>query len=199
MLPGQVGTLQALEAIKLIVGIGEPMIGRLLLVDTLDMSFTELKLKKNPNCVVCGENPTVTELIDYEAFCGAPAHDHLVEPEKPEKKEETSMQEMTPQQLKDRLDAGDDLFILDVREPHEWEISNLESLGAVLIPKDHVLGRINELDREREMVVHCRTGGRSAFIINALSANGFDMKKMHNLTGGINEWARKVDTSMPVY
>lgn len=201
VLPGQVGTLQALEAVKLIVGIGEPMIGRLLLVDTLDMSFTELKLRKNPDCVVCGAAPTVTELIDYEAFCGTPAHDRgrahddLLEPEE----KDTTMQEMTPQQLKDRLDAGDDLFILDVREPHEWEISNLESLGAVLIPQDQVLSRIEELDAGREMVVHCRTGGRSRKIINVLSANGFDLKNMHNLAGGINEWARKVDDSMHVY
>ncbi|GAB4271796.1 MAG: molybdopterin-synthase adenylyltransferase MoeB [Candidatus Promineifilaceae bacterium] len=196
ILPGTVGAMQATEAIKLILGIGESMIGRLVLYDALNMEFTEVKLRKNPNCPICGENPTITELIDYEQFCGMPAHDHsLYVPG--DAVNGSGVPEITPLELKARLDRGDDLFILDVREPHEWEISNLAHLGARLIPKGQVIEHLNELDTAKEIVVQCRTGGRSAEIVRELQKHGF--KKLWNLDGGINRWAQEVEPEMPVY
>jgi adenylyltransferase/sulfurtransferase len=196
ILPGTVGAMQATEAIKLILGIGESMIGRLVLYDALNMEFTEVKLRKNPNCPICGENPTITELIDYEQFCGMPAHDHSLYVSG-DAANGSGVPEITPLELKARLDRGDDLFILDVREPHEWEISNLAHLGARLIPKGQVIERLNELDTAKEIVVQCRTGGRSAEIVRELQKHGF--KKLWNLDGGINRWAREVEPEMPVY
>ncbi|MCB8985767.1 MAG: molybdopterin-synthase adenylyltransferase MoeB [Ardenticatenaceae bacterium] len=195
ILPGTVGAMQATEAIKLILGIGQSMIGRLLLYDALSMEFTEVRLRKNPNCPVCGEHPTLTELIDYEQFCGMPAHDHSLYAA--DEGTNGNVRQMSPQELKSRLDAGDNLFILDVREPHEWEISNLSHLGARLIPKNQVLDHLNELDTAQEMVVQCRSGARSAAVIQELQTHGF--KKLWNLEGGINRWAREVDPSLPVY
>lgn len=194
ILPGTVGAMQATEAIKLILGIGESMVGRLLLYDALNMEYTEVKLRKNPGCPVCGENPTVTELIDYEQFCGVPAHDHSLYAGA---ENGEAVPQITPVALKQRLDAGEELFILDVREPHEWEISNLNHLGAKLIPKGDVVARMNELDTAVEMIVQCRSGARSAQIIRELKQHGF--KKMTNLAGGINQWARDVDPSIPIY
>ena len=195
VLPGTVGAIQATEAIKLILGVGEPLIGRLLLYDAATMTFDEVRLRKNPHCPVCGENPTLTELIDYEQFCGVPAHDHS--PFAAAGDNGTPMPIITPRELKARLDAGDDLFILDVREPHEWEISNLGNLGAVLIPRGQLLERLGELDTAREIVVHCQMGGRSAQAVRELQAHGF--RKLYNLAGGINKWAIDVDRSLPVY
>jgi adenylyltransferase/sulfurtransferase len=194
ILPGTVGAMQATEAIKLILGIGEPMIGRLLLYDALNMEFTEVQLRKNPDCPVCSENPTLTGLIDYEQFCGMPAHDHslYLGSEQGE-----AVPQITPRELKERLDVGEELFILDVREPHEWQISNLSRLGARLIPKGQVVERMNELDTAVPMVVQCRTGVRSADVIRELKKHGF--KKLLNLEGGINRWAREVDPSIPIY
>ena len=192
VLPGTIGAIQATEAIKLILGVGEPLIGRLLLYDATTMTFDEVRLRKNPACPICGDNPTITELIDYEQFCGMPAHDHSEFATK-----SNGVPAITPLELKQRLDNGDDLFILDVREPHEWEISNLESLGAVLIPKGQILEHLGELDTAREMVVQCKTGGRSADVIMELQRHGY--KKLFNLEGGINRWAREVDASLPVY
>ncbi|MCA9866405.1 MAG: molybdopterin-synthase adenylyltransferase MoeB [Anaerolineales bacterium] len=192
VLPGTIGAIQATEAIKLILGVGEPLIGRLLLYDATTMSFDEVRLRKNPNCPICGEQPTITELIDYEQFCGMPAHDHSAYAT-----QANGVPSITPLELKRRLDAGDDLIILDVREPHEWEISNLEGLGAVLIPKGQILEHLNELDTAREMVVQCKTGGRSADVIWELQRHGF--KKLLNLDGGINRWAQEVDSRLPVY
>ena len=195
ILPGTIGAMQATEAIKLILGIGESMIGRLVLYDALNMEFTEVKLRKNPNCPVCGENPTVTELIDYEQFCGMPAHDRS--PYTTVEVDLNEVRQITPGQLKKRLDAGDDLFIIDVRQPHEWEISNLEPLGAKLIPQGEIMGHIDELDQNQEMVVQCRSGVRSANVIMALQQLGF--KNLWNLDGGINRWAQEVDPTLPVY
>jgi molybdopterin/thiamine biosynthesis adenylyltransferase/rhodanese-related sulfurtransferase len=192
VLPGTIGAIQATEAIKLILGVGEPLIGRLLLYDATTMSFDEVRLRKNPNCPICGENPTITELIDYEQFCGMPAHDHSEFAT-----QAVGVPSISPVELKQRLDAGDDLFILDVREPHEWEISNLAGLGAVLIPKGQILEHLGELDTAREMVVQCKTGGRSADVILELQRHGY--KKLFNLEGGINRWAQEVDMSLPVY
>jgi adenylyltransferase/sulfurtransferase len=195
ILPGTIGAMQATEAIKLILGIGESMIGRLVLYDALNMEFTEVKLRKNPNCPVCGENPTVTELIDYEQFCGAPAHDRS--PYAAQEVDLNEVRQMTPVQLKERLDAGDDLFILDVRQSHEWEISNLEPLGAKLIPQSEIMNHIDEFDQNQEIVVQCRSGVRSANVIMIMQQLGF--KNLWNLDGGINRWAQEVDSSLPVY
>jgi adenylyltransferase/sulfurtransferase len=195
ILPGTIGAIQATEAIKLVLGIGESLIGRLVLYDALTMTFDEVKLRKNPNCPVCGDNPTVTELIDYEQFCGMPAHDRSVFEQ--EEEPMTDVKQMTPIELKARLDAGDDLVILDVREPHEWNIVNLEELGTVLIPMGDVVNRMGELDTAREMVVHCRSGARSATVIRDLQKHGFH--KLWNLDGGVLRWAKDVDPSKPRY
>jgi sulfur-carrier protein adenylyltransferase/sulfurtransferase len=196
ILPGTIGTIQATEAIKLLLGIGSSLIGRLLLYDALSMSFDEVELRKNPNCPVCGENPTITELIDYEQFCGMPAHDRS-EYSVREQADEQTVPAITPQQLKNRLAAGDKPFILDVRERHEWEITNLGPAGAVLIPKGEVLARMGELDTAAEIVVYCRSGVRSAQVIELLRQHGFT--KLWNLVGGINRWAQEIDPALPVY
>ena len=185
ILPGLVGMIQATETIKLILGVGEPLIGRLLLVDALAMRFRELKLRKNADCPVCGDHPTVTKLIDYDQFCGIGRE---------EKAATTTMPEMTPEELKRRLDAGEKLFVLDVREPHEYQICNL---GGHLIPLNDLPKRVTELDASREIVVHCKLGGRSAKAVDFLRQSGFS--KVHNLTGGINAWAERVDPKMPKY
>lgn len=194
ILPGTIGAIQATEAVKLILGEGEPLVGRLLLYDALNMEFDQVRLRKNPNCPVCSENPTITELIDYEQFCGMPAHDRSMYVTS---ENGTAVTAITPQELQSRLNKGDDLFLLDVREPHEWEISNLEHLGAVLVPKGQVVEHMGELDTAREMVVYCRSGARSADVIRTLKQHGF--KKLYNLDGGINRWAKEVDRSLPTY
>lgn len=194
ILPGTVGAMQATEAIKYILGIGQSMVGRLLLYDALNMEFTEVQLRKNPNCPVCGEKPTITELIDYEQFCGVPAHDHSLYLTA---EEGEAVPQITPLALKARLDAGERLEIVDVREPHEWEISNLGHLGAKLIPKNDVVARLDELDTAVPIIVQCRSGQRSADVIRELQKHGFD--KLLNLEGGINRWAEEVDSSIPIY
>jgi len=188
VLPGTIGTLQATEALKLILGIGEPLIGRLLLYNALDMSFEFVKLKKNPNCKVCGPNPEVTELIDYEAFCGVPGHDH-------EEGTVGSGLDINANELAQRIEQGNHLTLLDVREPHELQISSLQ--GAVNIPLGQLAGRLSELDSADEMVVFCKSGTRSARALELLYSAGF--RKMKNLRGGINAWAREVDPNLPVY
>jgi sulfur-carrier protein adenylyltransferase/sulfurtransferase len=185
ILPGLVGVMQATEVIKLILGKGEPLIGRLLLIDALGMKFRELKLRKNPDCPVCGKNPTVTQLIDYNEFCGIRGE---------EKPVETGVVEMQVEELKRRLDAGEDLFVLDVREAHEYQICNI---GGHLIPLGDLPKRVSELDSSREIVAHCRSGVRSAKAVNFLQQAGF--KKVHNLAGGILAWADRVDPKMPKY
>ncbi|HEX9120715.1 MAG TPA: molybdopterin-synthase adenylyltransferase MoeB [Terriglobales bacterium] len=186
ILPGLIGVMQATEAIKLILGKGEPLIGRLLLVDALAMKFRELKLRKNPDCPVCGKNRTITELIDYNQFCGIRGE------EKPEGG--SKMPEISVEELKRRQDAGEDILVLDVREPHEYQICNL---GGHLIPLNDLPKRVNELDSSREIVAHCKMGGRSAKAVDFLRQAGFT--KVKNLTGGINAWADKVDPKMPKY
>ncbi len=185
ILPGLVGLIQATEAIKLILGQGQPLIGRLLLVDALGMKFRELKLRKNPDCVVCGRNPSVTKLIDYEEFCGLRGQ---------EKPVSTNSFEISVEELKRRLDAKEDVFILDVREPHEYQICNL---SGHLIPLNDLPKRINELDPDQEMVVHCKMGGRSAKAVEFLHKSGFTKAK--NLTGGILAWSEKIDPKVPKY
>src|SRR5690348_717092 len=185
ILPGLLGVIQATEVIKLILGKGEPLVGRLLLVDSLNMRFRELKLRKNPDCPVCGTNPTVTKLIDYQEFCGIRGE---------EVEAEVTTSEMQVEELKQRLDRGEDLFILDVREPHEYQICNI---GGHLIPLGDLPKRVNELDTSKEIVAHCRSGVRSAKAVNFLRQAG--LKKVHNLAGGILAWADRVDPSMPKY
>jgi molybdopterin/thiamine biosynthesis adenylyltransferase/rhodanese-related sulfurtransferase len=197
VLPGTIGAIQATETIKLILGAGEPLIGRLMIYDALAMTFDEVRLRKDPKCPVCGENPTVTELIDYEQFCGVPAHDHSLYTAGMDESMLASIPQMSPSELQKRLGAGEHPLILDVREPHEWEISNLDHLGAVLMPQGQVLERMGELDTAQEIVVQCRTGVRSAAIVHLLQQHGFS--KLHNLDGGINRWALEVDPRIPRY
>ncbi len=191
ILPGTIGTIQATEAIKLILGVGEPLIGRMLLYDALDMTWDTIKVRKNPKCPVCGDHPTVTELIDYEQFCGVPAHDHSdfgsSEVARP-------VPAITVQTLKARLDAGENIFVLDVREPHEADIS---TMGATLIPKGVVRQRLNEIPRDVPVVVHCRSGVRSATVVRWLEDEGYT--NAVNLAGGINAWARQIDPEILIY
>lgn len=185
ILPGLVGLIQATEAIKLILGSGQSLAGRLLLIDALSMRFRELKLRKNPDCAVCGNNPTVTKLIDYEQFCGLRGQ---------EKPVTSGVPEISVEELKQRLDAKEDLFILDVREPHEYQICNL---NGHLIPLNDLPKRVGELDRGKEMVVHCRSGVRSGKAVAFLQQEGFT--KVKNLAGGILAWADRVDPNVPKY
>jgi molybdopterin/thiamine biosynthesis adenylyltransferase/rhodanese-related sulfurtransferase len=188
VLPGIVGTIQAAETLKLIIGVGEALIGRLLLFDALSMTFRALKLRKNPECPVCGEHPVVTKLIDYAEFCGIRGEEASVSDTT------TTVPEIAPRELKARLDRGDDLFILDVREPHEYQICNLE---GTLIPLGELSRRVNELDSSREIVAHCRSGKRSAEAVEFLRKAGF--RKIWNLKGGILAWSDEVDPSVPKY
>lgn len=187
ILPGIIGVIQATETIKLILGNGEPLIGRLLLFDALRMKFREMKLRKDPDCPICGKNPTIKALIDYNQFCGVTPHSAEAVGSKEF--------EITPEELKQRLDRGDALFILDVREPHEYQICQLP--GSTLIPLRQLPARLHELDSAREMVVHCKLGGRSAEAVKLLRQAGF--RKIKNLVGGIDAWAQKVDPSLPRY
>jgi adenylyltransferase/sulfurtransferase len=188
ILPGLVGVIQATEVIKLILGKGAPLIGRLLLVDALSMRFRELKLRKNPECPVCGDNPTVTELIDYEHFCG------IV----PETKEENAVKNGVPQlsvkEFKQRIDAGENLFLLDVREPYEYQIAQI---GGTLIPQNDVPQRLAEIPRDREIVVQCRSGARSQRIAEFLKQSGYS--KVVNLAGGILAWSDEIDPKVQKY
>ena len=188
ILPGLVGVIQATEVIKLILGKGESLIGRLLLVDSLNMRFRELKLRKNPECPVCGPNPTITKLIDYQQFCGI----------KPESNEDQQVKNGIPQlsvkELKKRIDAGEDLFLLDVREPFEYQISNI---GGTLIPQNDVPQRLSEIDRSREIIVQCKSGGRSQKIAEFLKQSGYP--NVVNLAGGILAWADQIDPRVKKY
>src|SRR6202142_2801375 len=186
VLPGIVGAIQGMETLKLIIGTGEPLVGRLLLFDALAMRFRELKLRKNPECPMCGDHRTITKLIDYEEFCGIRGE------EAPPMTDGIPV--ITPMELKARQDRGDDLFILDVREPHEYQICNL---NGKLIPLGELPRRVSELDSSREMVVHCRSGKRSADAIHFLQKAGF--KKLLNLKGGVLAWSDEVDPTMPKY
>jgi adenylyltransferase/sulfurtransferase len=191
ILPGLLGVIQATEVIKLILGKGEPLVGRLLLVDSLNMKFRELKLRKNPECPVCGTNPTVTELIDYQQFCG-------IQPPAPPVAVQNGIPQMTVQDLKRKMDAGEEFFLLDVREPHEFQIANLQ---GYLIPVGELPGRVNELEEVRqagqEIVVHCKSGGRSQKAAEFLQQQGF--KNVANVAGGILAWAGEIDPSVPKY
>jgi sulfur-carrier protein adenylyltransferase/sulfurtransferase len=185
ILPGLVGVIQATETIKLILGVGDSLAGRLLLVDALGMKFRELKLRKNPDCPACGKNRTITKLIDYEEFCGIRGQEEPAGNDVPA---------ISVEELRKKLDAKADIFVLDVREPHEYQICNLK---GYLIPVGDLPKRVNELDSSREIIAHCRSGVRSAKAVNFLRRSGF--KKVYNLTGGILAWADKIDPTMPKY
>nr|WP_322488316.1 molybdopterin-synthase adenylyltransferase MoeB [Chloroflexus sp.] len=185
VLPGVIGTIQATEVIKLLTGIGEPLIGRLLLYDALAMRFRELKLRRNPSCPVCGDHPTITELIDYEQFCGLVEEPTL-----------SNQFEITPRELAEWLERPDRPFLLDVRNPYEVAIASIPGTDK-LIPIDQLPERINELDSAREMVVYCRSGARSGRAVELLKSVGF--RKVKNLVGGILRWADEVDPSVPKY
>src|ERR1700678_2012049 len=187
ILPGLVGVIQATEVIKLILGQGEPLIGRLLLVDSLNMRFRELKLRKNPDCPVCGTHPTVTKLIDYEQFCGiqpAPAADAPLV---------NGIEQISVTTFKQQRDAGKDYFLLDVREPHEYKIAEI---GGYLIPLGDLQNRVGELDKSREIVAHCKMGGRSQKAAEFLQQAGFKVK---NLAGGIQAWSEQIDPKVAKY
>ncbi len=187
VLPGLLGVIQATEVIKLILGAGEPLIGRLVLVDALAMRFRELRVRKNPECPVCGANPTVTKLIDYNQFCG-------IRGEESETATSAKIPEIQVEELKRRLDAQDNIFVLDVREPHEYQIVNIK---GHLIPLGDLPTRVHELDSSREIVVHCKSGMRSAKAVDFLRKSGF--KRVTNLAGGILAWADRIDKSLPKY
>jgi adenylyltransferase/sulfurtransferase len=189
VLPGVIGVIQATESIKLLTGIGQPLIGRFLIYDALNMKFRELKLRKDLDCPVCGTHPTVTKLIDYDQFCGiAPAQDHSAGAT-------VNATEITPVELKKKLDAGETPFILDVREPNEYQINKIA--GSTLIPLGELPRRYQELPRDRQIVTQCKMGGRSAKAQDFLKTVGF--ADVLNLKGGILEWIDKVDPSQPKY
>jgi molybdopterin/thiamine biosynthesis adenylyltransferase/rhodanese-related sulfurtransferase/molybdopterin converting factor small subunit len=186
ILPGTIGLIQATETVKLILGIGEPLVGRLLLYDALGMRFRELKLRRNPECPVCGDHPTIHKLIDYQEFCGVPNQQH--EPAAVEG-------DIDPVEVKAKIDRGDPFVLIDVREPHEYQICRIPN--AKLIPLGDLPKRVNELNSADEIVAHCKSGVRSAKAVDFLKQAGF--RKVRNLKGGILAWSDKVDPSVPKY
>jgi len=182
VLPGIMGSIQAIESIKLMIGMGDPLFGRLLVFNATDMTFNELRFKKNPDCPVCGEQPTVRNLIDYEEFCGV-------------RRAAPSVQEVAPMELKREIDVGDRIVLLDVREPFEYALCRIEN--AKLIPLGELGRRVNELDRSAKTVVYCHTGVRSARAVELLTSEGFH--SVRNLKGGIRAWAEEVDRKVPIY
>ena len=191
VLPGVIGVIQATEAIKLIAGIGEPLVGRFLLYDALKMRFRELKVPKDPDCPVCGKNPTVTALIDYDQFCGIPSATH----DEPGESEQDNATEISAVELKRRLDRGDRITIVDVREPNEYQINRIA--GSQLIPLGELPRRYAEIDASGDIVMQCKSGARSAKAAAFLRQNGFT--RVLNLKGGILDWIDKVDSSQPKY
>lgn len=186
VLPGIIGTIQATEVIKLILGIGDSLIGRIVFFNALKMQFREMRLKRNPDCPLCGEHPTIKKLIDYDVFCGIKSTNIT--------NDDTMNNEITVQELKKRLDAGDKIFLLDVREPVEYKIANI---GGYLIPLSQLPNRLKDVDSSSEIVAYCHHGTRSAYAVQFLLQNGFTNVK--NLVGGINQWAISIDPSMPRY
>jgi molybdopterin/thiamine biosynthesis adenylyltransferase/rhodanese-related sulfurtransferase len=186
ILPGIIGLIQATETVKLILGIGQPLVGRLMLYDALGMKFRELKLRKSPECPICGDHRTITKLIDYQEFCGIPNHAPVETP---------VTGEIDVTELKAKQDRGDEFVLVDVREPHEYQIARIP--GSVLIPLGELPKRLNELNPRDEIVMHCKMGGRSAKAVDLLKQNGFT--KVINVKGGITAWSDKVDPSVPKY
>ena len=182
ILPGMIGVIQATETVKLIMGIGESLVGRLVRYDALEMRFREYKVRRDPECPVCGDHPTIKKLIDYQQFCGIP-------------QQVTNTGELDVIEVKQKIDRGDDFLLLDVREPHEYQIASISK--AKLIPLGEVTKRLNEIDPEAEIVVHCKSGGRSAKAVEILRQNGY--KNVSNMRGGILAWSEKVDPRVPKY
>ena len=217
ILPGTIGTMQATEAIKLLLGIGKPMIGRMLLYDALDMEFNTIKVRKDPNCPVCAEHvrPEDVELIDYEQFCGMPAHDHSdfsVNGNGDNDEKYAGMKTINVSDLKAKIDAGENMIVLDVRDPHEWAIAAID--GTLRIPKGEIQAAKNavlagrkrpeetvlaQIPQDKPLMVHCRSGQRSADSINFLREAGYDAEQMYNVTGGILAWANEIDPKLPQY
>lgn len=195
ILPGIIGTLQAAEAVKLIIEKGNPLIGRLLFLDVLEMQPREMKLRKDPNCPICGENATIKELIDYEEFCGIGRGELGQEETTQREDSEEDVLEINIDQFKEIRDNGNNVVVLDVREYHEYDICNIE--GSVLIPLGEIADRIDELNEDDEIIVHCHHGGRSMKATQFLKDKGF--KNVKNLAGGIDAWAEKYDPDMPRY
>jgi len=187
VLPGIIGLVQATEAIKLLLGIGESLVGRLMLYDAMTMKFRQVKLKKNPECPVCGTNPTVTELIDYEEFCGVPKSNA--------EEEKNEDMEISVTEVKERMDRGDDFLLIDVRETQEYEICKIE--GAKLIPLSEFEARHSEIPQDADIVIHCKMGGRSMNAQHYLLNKGYT--KVLNMTGGITAWSNEVDPTVPTY
>ena len=185
ILPGIIGVIQATETVKLILGIGETLKGRLLLYDALGMKFRELKLRRDKDCPVCGDHPTVTKLIDYQQFCGI----------KPMSNQPADSAVIDALELKQKIDRGDNFVLLDVREPHEYQIARIP--GSILIPLGDLPKRLNELDKSADIVAQCKTGGRSQKAVDLLKQNGF--QHVRNMTGGITAWSDKVDPAVPKY
>jgi len=185
VLPGLVGMVQATEAIKLLTGVGEPLVGRLLLVNALAMTFRTVNMRKDPSCPACGTRE-IRSLVDYEQFCGIRA----IEPAPAD-----GVRDVTPRELAGRLSRGDDFDLVDVREPHEWDIARIP--GARLIPLGDLAERLGELDARREVIVHCKSGGRSARAARLLAGHGF--QQVANLAGGITRWSEEVDHDVPRY
>lgn len=190
ILPGVIGVIQATETVKLIIGKGTPLIGRLLLYEALSMNFREVKFRKNPKCPVCGDHPTIKELIDYEAFCGLGRGE-----ESKENGAKMGIQEISVRELKQKIDRKEKFTLIDVREPSEFQINKLP--GAKLIPLGSIAERVNELDTADDIIVHCHFGGRSAKAAGILQKMGF--RKVKNLAGGIDAWSQEVDPSCPRY
>jgi sulfur-carrier protein adenylyltransferase/sulfurtransferase len=190
VLPGLIGCAQAMEAVKLILGIGRPLVGRLALFDGLEFEWREVNIRRNPECPACGDAPTVTKLIDYEEFCG-------MRPTPPSDDDPNKIPEMTATELKERLDRGDRLALIDVREPHEWQIGNLAQFGAELIPLREFAERMEGREFDTEVVVYCRSGARSGRAVAAMRQAGY--QGVWNLAGGINAWSEEVDPSFPKY
>ncbi len=188
ILPGMVGMIQATETVKLILGTGQPLIGRLLLYDALAMRFRELKLRKNPDCPMCGTHRTITHLIDYQQFCGIPHQE-----EKPVTA--ANEWEIDPEEVKAKMDRGDEFLLIDVREPHEYQICRIPN--SKLIPLGELPKRVNELDTAQEIVAHCKSGMRSGRAVEFLKQAGF--RKVKNMRGGILAWSDKVDPTVPKY
>ncbi len=193
ILPGTIGLIQATEAVKLILGIGDPLIGRLLLYDALAMKFRELKLRKNSECPVCGAHPTITKLIDYHQFCGVPSPKEAAAA--PVQETKVNEGEIDVLELKQKIDRGDKFTLIDVREPHEYKICSIP--GARLIPLGEFPQHVGEFDKEDDIVIHCRSGARSAKACNVLRGAGFE--HVRNVVGGILAWSDKVDPSVPKY
>jgi sulfur-carrier protein adenylyltransferase/sulfurtransferase len=188
ILPGIIGLVQATEAVKLVLGIGDLLVGRLMLYDALGMRFRELKLRRNPECPVCGDHPTITKLIDYQQFCGVTVQEPVPQPG-------TKEGEIDPVDVKAKMERGESFLLLDVREPHEYLICNIP--GAKLIPLGDLPKRVNELDSAVEIVAHCKSGVRSAKAVDFLKQAGF--RKVKNMKGGILAWSDRVDPSVPKY